>query len=217
MQPRLAKKIMQRVQSGDVNRTSYRLDQVEDAFRVMGTPLDQFLLAPWANKPAQEDPAVLAARIEANRQHRQENLARLEARKKARRAHIAEANARTRFLGDHLGLDPQVIAKHVQEAKGYTPLNRAVHDLQVQEDQRVVAHLETQAQDMAVAAAREVFQQTMQKGAVPKSVTIEPQDEGEPDYYTWTVHELRASVKSRGVKGYSSMTKSELIAALTAP
>lgn len=56
MQPRLAKKIVQRVQSGDVNRTSYRQDQVEAAFRVMGTPLSADLLKPWTEPRVTEDP-----------------------------------------------------------------------------------------------------------------------------------------------------------------
>lgn len=199
MQPRLAKKIVQRVQSGDVNRTSYRQDQVEAAFRVMDTPLSADLLKPWTEPRVIEDPAVVAARVAANQQRRAENLKRIEAARQARVVRIAAARIKAQserdFLQSLIQTEPEEVPEEVFETD---PVS---------------------AQEVAVAAAREVFQQTMQKGEVPTAVSIEPVvgDQSEPDYNTWTVTELRAAVKSRGVKGYSSMTKSELIAILTAP
>lgn len=189
MQPRLAKKIVQRVQSGDVNRTSYRQDQVEAAFRVMATPLTPELLKPWTERVAQEDPAEVAARVAANQQRRADNLKRMEATRLARAARIAEAKGRQTYFQSLVGSEP------------------------VFETEPVVAT----PQDVAVAAAREVFQQTMQKGSIPTAVSIEPVTEDAPDYNSLTVPELRALVKKAGLKGYSSMTKSELLAALTTP
>ena len=197
MQPRLAKKIVQRVQSGDVNRTSYRRDQVEAAFRVMGAALSDDLLKPWTETTPVEDPAEVAARVAANRQRREENLKRIEAARQARVVRVATAKIAAKskrdFLQSLIQAEPEPEPEEVFETE---PVS---------------------AQEVAVAAAREVFQQTMAKGTVPESVTIEPVPEAAPDYNTLTVTELRALVKKTGLKGYSSMTKSELIAVLTAP
>lgn len=141
---------------------------------------------------------MVAARVAANQQRRAENLKRIEAARQARVVRIEAARIKAQserdFLQSLIQTEPEEVPEEVFETD---PVS---------------------AQEVAVAAAREVFQQTMQKGEVPTAVSIEPVvDQGEPDYNTWTVTELRAAVKSRGVKGYSSMTKSELIAILTAP
>lgn len=180
MQPRLAKKIVRRVQDGDVNHTSYSRDQVRAAFRVVGVPLTEEHLRPWTDAAkVSVDPEVLAARTEANRARREATLASLEARR----------------------------------------LDRA--------ERRLAA----QQKAMALAGAREAFKQAMQKGYVG--------DEGEdvvianhvqtdteeadpvvpepvvPDYESMTVGDLKSIAKGRGLSGYSSLKKAELIRLLT--
>ena len=203
MQPRLAKKIVQRVQSGDVNRTSYRQDQVEAAFRVMGQTLTPEHLKPWTEARVTEDPADVAARAAANQQRRAENLKRLEERRQARVVRVTAAKIAAQSKRDFL----QSLIQTKPEPKP-----------EPEEAPEEVFETEpVSAQEVAVAAAREVFQQTMAKGSVPESVTIEPVTvtDHTPDYNSLTVAELRALVKKTGLKGYSSMTKPELLAVLT--
>lgn len=171
MQPRLAKKIVQRVRAGDVQHTSYRQDQVKAAFKVMGVALTEDLLKPWLEKVAQEDPALLAIRVAANQQRRAEVLKRVEEVRRARQELITKA---TDFR-----LAFQKASEEHQDDPG-TALDVAT----------VSAVLETEAEMAA----------EVETGAA---------------LHEMTVPELRALAKIRGLKGYSSMPKPDLITLLT--
>lgn len=210
MKALLAKKIVQKVQSGLVSPLSYPRPQVEDAFRVMGVPLTAELLQPWTDqaKKVQEDPVALAARQDANRLNRERTLALVESRRAERAERRKTATARTAYLA---ALQQGVIAEHVQNA----PVS---------------------AVDIAVAAGRAAFQQTMQKGQVPSSIEIQPIPDPPDPYLDDRVHmtsdgnvviesakglddltadQLREMAKAKGLKGISTKKKADLIAMLT--
>lgn len=197
MQALLAKKIVLRVQSGLATHLSYPRLQVEDAFRVMGATLTAEHLKPWTDQEAkvQEDPAALAARQEANRVRREQTAANLEARRIERTERRKAGVLRSIRLAS---MRTGVIADHVQGA----PVSAA---------------------DVAVAAGRAAFEQTMQKGSVPTSIEITPVSMGAsvevPEsglaLADLTVDELKEMAKAKGLKGISTKKKADLIAMLT--
>lgn len=207
MQSRLAKKIVARVLAGEARPTSYPITQVEDAFRMIGKPLTTDLRQPWdaREKKVQEDPVLLAQRQERNRQRREHTLAHLEAQRQARQQKMSDAKARNAVLQ---AMRSGVIVEHIQGATSSVEPN--VPNVVVTQPE-----VESSPQEKAVAVAKEVFEQTMQAGEVPESVAIQPQDSEALDYASMTVPELRAMAKGQGLKGYSGLSKTDLIALLS--
>ena len=86
MQPRLAKKIVTRVQEGTANHTSYGLDQVRSAFRVMGVDLKSDYLQPWndhLNRP-RGDPKTFAAQAAAKKAQKEARILALTEKREMR-------------------------------------------------------------------------------------------------------------------------------------
>lgn len=68
--------------------------------------------------------------------------------------------------------------------------------------------------DIAVEAARAVFQETIEKDRVPNNIALTdaPAVEApEPTYEGLTLKELKVLAKENGIKGYSTLKKPELI------
>jgi len=196
MRPRLARKIVARVQAGQVRFSSYSRTEVEAAFKMEGVALTEEHLKPWTDRATEVQRKIKLA---------------------AEYAPLAEAKRRAK--------DARIVAR----AKAADEEREKIRLLEAEKAQHQVA----------VLAGREAFKQAMEQGVdeLPESVRLEtgvPKlDEAlkgglplgsitsgldmatTPDYDAMKVGELKALAKERGLHGYSSMKKPDLIALLT--
>jgi hypothetical protein len=216
MQARLAKKIVLRVQAGLANHLSYPRTQVEDAFRVMGlTPTSKDLL-PW-------DTQAVTKKF-------REDPAALAARQEANRVQREQTLARLEIRRK----DRVARRKAAQEQAERQKTVGIIAD-----------HVQggVSASDIAVAAGRAAFEQTMQTGTVPTSIEITPDPTPAHDMIDQTLSALKEALatksvaevaqdmgmtledmsvdalkdwcKLKGLKGYSAKKKADLVALLT--
>lgn len=197
MQPRLAKKIVQRVQSGTATRTSYRKDQVEAAFRVLGVPLTDDLLHPWNQVQVKMTSEEMQARQEANRLAREQRLAALEHRRQARENTRLEAQRKAQALAAARQAFKQAME---EDYHGQTDLNVTIAE-----------HIQEGDEDV-----QDVRGQLQHAGILDDASFSPPEDDAlEVSLDDLTVSDLRAKAKEKGLKGYSNLKKDELITLLT--
>jgi hypothetical protein len=197
MRPRQARKIVNRVQSGQVRHSSYSPQLVTEAFAMMGETLTEEHLKPWHDHIAE------AKRIEAEKLA---NAPTEEARRKAKAARIA---ARAQAAEDRRALIRQKEAEkagkaihNLAAAAGREAFKQGVEN-EIDELPESV-HLETGLPDLDAAMAEglpadKIF-------GLGKPITTYPE---------MSVKDLKAECKARGLKGYSALKREALTAMLT--
>jgi len=203
MRPRTASKIVARVQAGKVTHSSYSRVEVEAAFKARNVPLTPEHLKPWMDRAAKvkhitEQQPIAQASIEARRQaraariaarvqaakERPERIQNLEAARQAQEAVAVEA-AREAFK--------QALENEVTELPESTTLETGSPEL----DQSLLKAGE-------ISPTPEAAQMAAASG----------QDEVFVDFESKNVADLKALAKERGLSGYSSLKKDDLIALL---
>ena len=205
MHPRLAKKIVTRVSQESVSRTSYRRDQVEAAFTVMGQVLPPSLLAPWNDAKVPVNPQVLADKQLANQAKRAAALEALEADRK-RRADRKEAAIEQNRRRELALEDARETFRQTMAGKGDAPTD-AVIGSHVQG--KSIPDDAPNEMTVLEAEAKPI------RGRTDKvAILDEVAHFGDPDYEGMTVSDLKAFAKDKGLSGYSTMKKAEIIALL---